>query len=198
MDVVGSANIVVEPVTSVNFQQSLSLPGCSNSMVLLGTGYREKIFTIIGVKVYAVGLYASQAIIELLNTWKGRSASEIQEDPSLFSSFFQDGKTFWDALDGAVSPRIKAPTPVDESALSLFRNTFQGRALKKGTLIFLTWPNPSKMLVCISLDGLPSSVDASIESKNVSSALFDVFLGDAPVSPSLKASVSNGLSMILN
>jgi len=60
-----------------------------------------------------------------------------------------DGKTFWDALDEAVSPRVKAPTPVDDSALSTFRNIFQGRSLKKGTLILLTWLEPSKMLVSL-------------------------------------------------
>lgn len=58
-----------------------------------------------------------------------------------------DGKTFWDALDDAVTPRIKSPTTFDESALSTFRSTFENRALKKGTSIFLTWLNPTKMLV---------------------------------------------------
>ncbi|KAF8408923.1 hypothetical protein HHK36_004999 [Tetracentron sinense] len=211
MAVVGSAEYTEEPATNVKFQMSLGLPGCSSSLSLLGTGYREKVFAIIGVKVYAVGLYAKQSIISKLNAWKGRSAAEIQEDSSLFYSIFQDplekslqivlvrdvdGKTFWDALDDAVSPRIKAPTSVDESALSTFRTIFQGRALKKGTFIFLTWLDPSKMLVCIS-DGLPSTVDSTIESMNVTSALFDVFFGDAPVSPSLKASVANGLAMVL-
>lgn len=179
-----------------------------------------------------------------------------------------DGKTFWDALDDAISPRIKAPTSIDESALSTFRSIFQGRPLKKGTFIFLTWLDPSKMLVslnltysilamsiystrifahlrtifcssyissqhplltphqsigfililevwcgfcyinwfacmycdaqvCVSPNGLPVSVDAEIESKNVTLALFDVFFGNAPVSPSLKDSVGNGLSTLL-
>lgn len=58
-----------------------------------------------------------------------------------------DGKTFWGALDDAISPRIKSPTPDDESALSTFRSIFQGRSLKKGTFIFLTWFDPTKMLV---------------------------------------------------
>ncbi|KAI5338979.1 hypothetical protein L3X38_018251 [Prunus dulcis] len=53
------------------------------------------------------------------------------------------------------------------------------------------------VLVCISADGLPSSVDAAIESENVALALFDVFFGDTPVSPSLKSSVVNGLESVL-
>lgn len=52
-------------------------------------GYREKVFAIIGVKVYAAGLYVNQSILNNLNAWKGRPAAEIQKDPSLFSSMFQ-------------------------------------------------------------------------------------------------------------
>ncbi|KAK9150876.1 hypothetical protein Syun_009185 [Stephania yunnanensis] len=202
----------VEPATSVKFPASLSLPGCSSSLDLLGTGYREKVFAIIGLKVYAVGLYANISVIDKFDAWKGKTATEIQKDSSLFNSIFQaplekslqivlvrdvDGKTFWDALDEAISPRIKSPSSVDESALSIFRNTFQGRPLKKATLIFLTWLDSSKMIVSISPDGMPSAVDATIESVNVTAALFDVFFGDAPVSPSLKSSVSQGLELAL-
>ncbi|EXC11707.1 Chalcone--flavonone isomerase [Morus notabilis] len=207
---VGSAEYAEEPATKVAFQTTLSLPSCSSSLSLLGTGFREKVFAIIGVKVYAVGLYVNPSVFSKLDSWNGRSAAEIQEDSSVFSSIFQaplekslqivlvrdvDGKTFWDALDDAISPRIKSPTPVDETALFTFHSIFQGRPLKKGTFIFLTWLDPSKMLVSVSSDGLiPSSVDATIESEHVASALFDVFFGEAPVSLSLKASVANGLA----
>ncbi|XP_022717411.1 fatty-acid-binding protein 3, chloroplastic [Durio zibethinus] len=209
---VGTADYTEEPTTKVKFQTSLSLPGHSSSLSLLGTGYREKVFAIIGVKVYAAGLYVNQSILSKLDAWKGRSAAQIQDDFSLFKSIFEvplekslqivlvrdvDGKTFWDALDEAISPRIKKPTPVDESALSTFRSIFQGRPLNKGTFIFLIWPDPSKMLVAVSADGLPTRIDATIESANVGSALFDVFFGDAPVSPSLKTSVAGGLAAVL-
>lgn len=209
---VGSAEYTEEPVTKVKFQKSLNLPGYSSPLSLLGTGYREKVFAIIGVKVYAAGLYINQSILSKLNAWKGKGAANIQEDSSLFDTIYQapsekslkivlvrdvDGKTFWDALDDAISPRIRIPTPVDESALSTFRSIFQGRNLMKGTFIFLTWLDPSKMLVSISGDGLPSGVDATIESENVTFALYDVFFGGAPVSPSLKASVATGLATIL-
>ncbi|KAL5804896.1 hypothetical protein ACOSQ3_031696 [Xanthoceras sorbifolium] len=206
---VGSAEYTEEPATSVKFLTSLSLPGCSSPFFLLGTGYREKKFGIIGVKVYAAGLYVNQTILSKLNAWKGRSTADIQADSSLFDSIFRaplekslqivlvrdvDGKTFWNALDDAIAPRMKTPTPIDESALSIFRSIFQERPLKKGTFIFLTWLDPSNMQVCISSNGLPSDADATIESENVTFALYDVFFGDAPVSSSLKASVATGLA----
>ncbi|XP_019454708.1 PREDICTED: fatty-acid-binding protein 3, chloroplastic isoform X1 [Lupinus angustifolius] len=208
-----SAECVVEPATNVKFQKSLSLPGNADSLVLFGTGYREKVFAIIGVKVYAAGLYLNQSIISELNAWKGQSKDKIQGNSSLFKTIYQsslekslqiilvrdvDGKTFWGALNDAISPRIAKPTTVEETALSTLSRTFLSKPLKKGTFIFLTWVDPSKLLVSISSNVVPSSVDATIESANVSSAIFDVFLGDSPISPSLKASVADGLSKVLN
>ncbi|XP_028755354.1 uncharacterized protein LOC114714755 [Neltuma alba] len=207
-----NAEYVEEPATKVKFEASLSLPGCSNSLTLFGTGYREKVFAIIGVKVYAAGLYLNQSITSQLNAWQGQPVDTIQGNSSLFKTIFQspfekslqiilvrdvDGKTFWDALDDAISPRIKAPTPEDAAALSTFRSVFQNRPLKKGTFIFLTWLDTSKLLVFVSFQGLPSAADATIESANVASALFDVFFGDSPVSSTLKASVADGLSKVL-
>ncbi|XP_030552106.1 fatty-acid-binding protein 3, chloroplastic isoform X4 [Rhodamnia argentea] len=192
----GSESYAEEPATGVKFQTSLTLPGCSTSLSLVGTG-----------------LYVNPSISSKLSAWKGKLAADILEDRSLVNSIFHaplekslqivlvrdvDGKTFWDALDDAISSRIKSLTPVDQSALSTFRSIFQGRPLTKGTFIFLTWLESSKMLVSVSSDGLPSGADATIESESVTFALFDVFLGDASVSPSLKASVANGLAAILN
>ncbi|KAG4971681.1 hypothetical protein AAZX31_13G245200 [Glycine max] len=207
-----NAEYVEEPATNVKFQTSLSFPGCSNSLTLFGTGYREKVFAIIGVKVYAAGLYLDQSIALELNAWKGQSKEAIQGNSSLFETIFQssfekslqiilvrdvDGKTFWDALSDAISPRIQQPTTTDETALTTFRGVFLDRPLKKGAIIILTWLNPSGLLVSVSSNGLPSTMDATIESANVASALFNVFLGDSPVSPSLKASVAESLSKVL-
>lgn len=55
----------------------------------LSIGFREKVFAIIGVKVYAAGLYINPSILDMLGAWKGRSASEIQEDPSFFDVIYQ-------------------------------------------------------------------------------------------------------------
>ncbi|GMH24242.1 hypothetical protein Nepgr_026085 [Nepenthes gracilis] len=209
---VGSSNFVEEPATNVKFLKLLNIPGCSSSLSLLGTGYRERVFAIIGVKVYAAALYVNRSIFSELSSWKGQSAAEIQANLFLFQSIYQaplekslqialvrdiDGKTFWAALDEAVSPRVKQPAPTDESALSTFRDIFHGRPLKKGTLVFLTWLHPSKLLVSVSSSGQPARVDATIESMKVTRALFDVFFGDSPVSPSLKASIASGLAAAL-
>lgn len=78
-----------EPATSVKFVKSVNLPDCSSSLSLLGTGYREKVFAIIGVKVYAAGLYVNPSMVNDLSPWKGKSADEIQKDLALFQSMYQ-------------------------------------------------------------------------------------------------------------
>ncbi|XP_071734218.1 fatty-acid-binding protein 3, chloroplastic [Rutidosis leptorrhynchoides] len=208
----GHSECAEEPATKVKFQTSLSLPGCSTTLSLIGTGFREKVFAIIGVKVYAAGLYLNPSILDKLEAWKGRKAAEIQDDSSLFDLIYQDslektlqivlvrdidGKTFWDALDEAISPRIKSPSAIDKTALSKFRGIFQDRPLKKGNSIFLTWVGPSKIMIHFSAEGIPKAVEATIESENVTVSLFDVFFGRTPVSPTLKASISNTLASFL-
>ncbi|KAF3332626.1 fatty-acid-binding protein 3 isoform X1 [Carex littledalei] len=209
---VGSVDSVAEPVTKVKFPKEMTVPGCSKSLILLGTGYREKVFAIIGVKVYAAGFFVDPFIKEHLSPFKGNTDKEISEDSSVFNSIYNacekslniklvrnvDGKTFWDALNDVITPRIEKLTGTDKAALLVFRTTFMDRNLKEGTSIFLTWAEPSNLLISISADGLPSNVDAKIESSNVNSALFDGFFGNSPVSPSLKASVVSGIQAILN
>lgn len=48
------------------------------------SGYMEKVFAIVGVNVYAVGLYVSRSILSGLDAWKG-----IQDDSFLFNPIFQ-------------------------------------------------------------------------------------------------------------
>lgn len=70
-------------------------------MSALFSGYREKVFAIIGVKVYAAGLFMDQSILSGLDAWKGQSSQVIQEDSSLFNTIFQGNcckiymPTFW-------------------------------------------------------------------------------------------------------
>ncbi|KAJ4770271.1 Chalcone-flavonone isomerase family protein [Rhynchospora pubera] len=199
---VESVDYVAEPATKVKFPKEMSVPGCLKSLVLLGAGYREKVFAIIGVKVYAAGFFVNSSIKEHLSSSNGKIEKEISVDSSIFNSIFNgknvDGKTFWDALNDVITPRIKEITGTDEVALSVFRTTFMDRTLKEGTNILLTWVEPSMLLISVSADRLPSNVDAKIESSNVNSALFDGFFGDSPVSPSLKSSVVSGLEALLN
>lgn len=58
-----------------------------------------------------------------------------------------DGKTFVKALDDIIARQIKKPSAEEEQGLSTFQKTFLGRSLKQGTTVYLTWLEPSRLLV---------------------------------------------------
>lgn len=209
---VSTEDFIVEPATNVKFPTSLKVPGGLNSLSLAGTGFREKKIAIISVKVYAAGLYVDATIKSYLAAWSGKLGSQIEEDNLFFNAVFEapvekslqivlarniEGKTFWGALDEALSPRLKTTGDAEQKALDIFREIFQGRSLKQGTTIYLNWLNPSNMLVSISSDGSPSVAVSKIDSLAVAFALFDVYFGSHPVSHPLKKSVAFGLASII-
>lgn len=209
---VGTEDFIVEPATNVKFRTSLKVPGGSSSLSLAGIGFREKKIAIISVKVYAAGLYVDATITSYLVAWSGKLESQIEQDNLFFNAVFEapvekslqivlvrdiDGETFWGALDEALSPRLKTKGAAEQKALEIFRETFQGRSLKRGTTIYLNWLKPSILLVSISSDGSPSVADVTIDSPVVAFALFDVYFGSHPVSLPLKKSVASGLASII-
>lgn len=62
-------------------------------------GYREKVFAIIGVKVYAAGLYVNDSVFSRLDAWRGHSAAAIQQDTSLFNMIFEGKRVMFNCLD---------------------------------------------------------------------------------------------------
>ena len=65
-----------------------AVSGITCSMPII-SGFREKIFENIGVKVNAAGFYVNPSVFSTAQLWKGRSATEILEDSSIFSSIFE-------------------------------------------------------------------------------------------------------------
>ena len=108
-----------------------------------------------------------------------------------------DGKTFVKALDDIIARQIKKPSAEEEQSLSTFQKTFLGRSLKQGTTVYLTWLEPSKLLISIAGNQDPCQVDAEITSATVNYALYDGFLGSSPVSPTLRSSTALLLEAIL-
>ncbi|CAL4888203.1 unnamed protein product [Urochloa decumbens] len=187
---VGDA-FVTEGSTNVKFPRELIVPGYTGSLVILGTGYRDKFF----VKVYAAAFYVDYSLGIDTEQWKEKIGIESFDPNSVFDSIFKapvvkslsiilvrdvDGKTFVNALNDVIARQIKTPNAEEESSLSTFQNTFLGRNLKQGTSIYLTWLEPSRMLISISENQDPSQVDAEIKSATVNYALYDGFFGWYP------------------
>ncbi|TVU32289.1 hypothetical protein EJB05_24013, partial [Eragrostis curvula] len=204
---VGDA-FLIESTTNVKFPRELRIPGHTDPLVILGTGYRDKFF----VKVYAAAFYVDYSLGIDTEQWKQKAGIEIYDSSSVFASIFKapvvkslriilvrdvDGKTFVNALNDVIARQIKKPTAEEESALSTFQSTFLGRNLKQGTSINLTWLEPSRMLISISENQDPVQVGAEIKSATVNYALYDGFFGDSPVSPSLRSSTAQLLEALL-
>lgn len=212
---VGAEQVEIEPTTNVKFPTSILAPGGSSPLSLVGTGYREKSIAFIRVKVYAIGMYFDVNISASLASWKGKRGDELSKDVSFFKAIAEapvekgirivlvrdvDGATFWGALDEAVTARLKAADAgaAGQDALDAFGEVFRGRSLKQGTSIYLTWVQPFKLQVAVSGDSMvPETVEASIVSAALVSSLFDVYLGENPVSPTAKASIASGLESLL-
>ncbi|XP_062218930.1 fatty-acid-binding protein 3, chloroplastic [Phragmites australis] len=199
---------VTESTTNMKFPRELTVPGYMDPLVILGTGYRDKFF----LKVYAAALYVDYSHGIDAVQWKEKTGIESFDASSVFDSIFKapvvkslsiilvrdvDGKTFVNALNDVIARQIKKPTAEEESALSTFQNTFLGRNLKQGTSIYLTWLEPSRMLISISENQDPCQVDAEIKSATVNYALYDGFFGNSPVSPSLRSSCAQLLEALL-
>ncbi|XP_047090676.1 fatty-acid-binding protein 3, chloroplastic-like [Lolium rigidum] len=204
---VGDA-FVIEGTTNVKFSRELMVPGSTEPLIVLGTGYRDKFF----VKVYAAAFYVDYSIGVDTEQWRKKVGIEAFDASTVFDSIFKapvvkclsitlvrdvDGKTFVKALDDVIARQIKKPTAEEESSLSTFRNIFLGRNLKQGTSIYLTWSEPSVMLVSISTNQDASQVDAEIKSASVNYALYDGFFGSSPVSPTLRSSTAQLLEALL-
>lgn len=192
----------------MKFSRELTVPGHAEPLIILGTGYRDKFF----VKVYAAAFYVDISIGLDTEQWRRKVGLDTFDASSGFDSIFKapvvkslsitlvrdvDGKTFVKALDAVIARRIQKPTAEEESSLSTFRNSFLGRNLKQGTRIYLTWLEPSRMLVSVSTDQCPSQIDAEVKSATVSYALYDGFFGSSPVSPTLRSSTAQLLEAIL-
>ncbi|KAF8718698.1 hypothetical protein HU200_024999 [Digitaria exilis] len=204
---VGDA-FVTEGSTNVKFPRELTVPGYTGSLVILGTGYRDKFF----VKEYAAAFYMDYSLSIDTEQWKQKIGMESFDSNSVFDAIFKaqvvkslsinlvrdvDGKTFVNALNDVIARQIKEPNVEEESSLSTFQNIFLGRNLKQGTSIYLTWLEPSRMLISISENQDPCQVDAEIKSATVNYALYNGFFGNSPVSPSLRSSTSKLLEALL-
>nr|5WL6_A Chain A, Engineered Chalcone Isomerase AncR7 [unidentified]5WL6_B Chain B, Engineered Chalcone Isomerase AncR7 [unidentified] len=204
-------------VDGIEFPPTITPPGSSKSLTLLGAGVRGIEIEAIQIKVTAIGVYAEPEVIAShLQKWKGKSASELVEDDGFFKDLVQapveklvkitmikplTGSQYGGAVEENIRDRLKALdkySEAEEEALEEFREFFKTKSFPKGSVIFFHWSSPSTLQISVSTDGsLPEEAEATIENANVAAALLDVFLGKNSVSPSTKASVAEGISALL-
>ncbi len=196
---------VHEPKSKRAFPVQLQAQGSQRPHTLVGTGIRTKTF--LKVQVYAFGLYVDvAAATPALSAWAGHSARELARDESFYRELLQgrfgmtlrlvmtrdvSGEDMAAAFDDALGPRVRRaveefgmPDGEAAGALSEFRSYFNLEELTKETELVFTWLPDGRLLTSVR----GTSV-GEIKSKALSWALFDVYLGEDPISNSAKKTV---------
>lgn len=204
------AQSVNEPGSGVAFPTELNAADGSRH-ALLGTGLRTR--TVLNVKVYAFGIYTDATLARAnLSAWAGRDAAALANDAALYDRLLRmdlpmslrlvmtrnvSGEQMAEAFDGALRPRVQASdarggTSGGLEALDTFRGFFSVDRLTQGAeLVFTCTPNGT-LHTRVNTEAKPA-----IESRALCGALFDVYLGRTPISPSGKRSAVARLPEVL-
>ncbi len=160
---------------------------------LFGVGVRKK-----GpIKVYAVGMYCSDAVRESLSTIsksaeKGKQALSVLLDGAresetsfvLKMNFKVGAEKMASAIAESVAPRHSSLSEVDALKSLIFSGVSEKGAAVKGTVL---------QFDCSPETGIDVSVDGkdqgNIASSNLAKAFCDVYLDDKCVSPALRESI---------
>ena len=197
---------VTEPNTQVKFP--VELQAAAGSQALAGTGVRTR--TMLKVKVYAFGLYVDAAGARMaLAAWRGKSAADLGRDQALYNALLKGGfpmtlrlvmtrdvgaDQMSEAFNEALGPRVaqaeQRGMTGGAEALTRFRGFFTDRLTKGTELVFAREGNTLK----VSIGGKDAG---EIDNGALAWALFDVYLGDKPISPDGKKTVVARLPEIL-
>lgn len=205
------ADSVVNKSTKRAYPVYLTAGDTDQMHTLTGIGVRTK--TMLNVKVYAVGLYIDADAAQVaLAAWAGKEPKELEKDKALFSRMLQmdmgmslrlvmtrnvDGETMADAFDKALAPRVETAAvdmnmPGGSEALAQFRGYFGLDKVTDGSELLFS---------CV--DGtlysrIKGEVAEAIESPALCWALFDVYIGDKPISSGAKKNFGKGMAGVLS
>ncbi len=190
------ASTVSEPSSGVPFPTELEVPGSTAHHVLTGTGIRVKTF--LKVRVYAFGLYVDpDGARATLGAYSDKSAKDLERDQTFYQTILdQDfamtlrlvmtrdvgGEDMADAFDGALRPRVQRADsemgmPGGEQALDQFRGYFSLGEMTKGAEIVFSCSPDGTLTTAVKEELQPA-----IQSPALCWALFDVYLGQHPIS----------------
>ena len=197
---------VNEPRSGVPFPVSLTPPGDTTPHWIMGTGVRQR--TIFRVKIYAFGLYVDpEGARASLSRFARLSASTLERDESFYRHLLDlnfpmtlrlvmtrtiDGNDVAEAFDDALRPRMtRAVTDTNNSrelaVLERFRGYLEVDEVRSGTEIVFSCGPAGRLTTSVGGDERPP-----IDSRVVCRALFDVYLGEDPISNDGKRSIIAG------
>mmetsp|Transcript_24262 Transcript_24262/g.48611 ORF Transcript_24262/g.48611 Transcript_24262/m.48611 type:complete len:231 (-) Transcript_24262:141-833(-) len=177
----------VEKVTGLSFSDTLLT--CGKSLKFVGAGDRKKaIIGPIAVNVYAVGLYVDEAAAKATAAKTPDAAQKLLVD-STFTKALKivmarsvSSQKIGDALVEQIEPRVKGT----DAPLDKFKSFFQDmQQLDKENEIIFTASGDT-----LAVQGPSGSQEFA--SKHLCNAMFDIYLGDDPVSTNGKKSMLDG------
>jgi len=191
---------IVDRESGLAFPVTLTPPGSSTPHQITGTATRER--TILRIKVYAYGLYIDAgAARTVFAAFAGKPAAALERDPMFFHSLLDmrvpmtlrlimardvAGEAIAEAFDDALTPRVGRVTRRQEAsgALERFRSYFNLNELARGTDIVFSCSSDGRLNTTVDTKARPE-----IRSPELCRALFDVYLGDTPISTSGRRSL---------
>ena len=182
-------------------------------LALLGLAIREK--TIFNVNVYSYVVYADSAFVEKdLAAWKGKNAKALGKDSALYTKLLQpngtkelrmrfcrdvDAEDIVEAFEDSLEPRILSRRKAMEGSkadklkdLTTFRGFFSLDELKEGNELRFTWHPDGTLCTVVNGERKPD-----LKSQDLAWAMFDVYLGDDPISKSGKKDLVSRLPGLL-
>jgi len=203
---------VIEPRSGIPFPVSLMPPGGSTPQWIMGTGLRDR--TIFRIKIYAFGLYVDPAGARAaLSSFAGRSQAVLEDDEAFYRRLLElpfamtlrlvmtrtvGGDDLAEAFDDALRPRMaQAIRGPEGAAAAEALETVAGYFDREGEV-----RSGAEIVFACATDGtLTASVDGEPRPRVISvpicRALFDVYLGEHPVSKVGKRSVIAGFPGLL-
>lgn len=200
-----------EPRSGTPFPTSLTPPGSTTPHWIMGVAIRQR--TIFRLKIYAFGLYVDpEGAQAALSPFEGLPASALERDERFYRRLLDldfamtlrlvmtrtvDGVDVAEAFDEALRPRMAraardADSPGELAALERFTESFDVDEVANGTeIVFSCGPRGRLATSVAGTDRAP------IDSRALCRALFDVYLGEDPISAEGKRQIVAGFPGLL-
>jgi len=203
-------SVTVDRQSGIAFPVTITPPGGGALHQLTGTATRER--TIFRVKVYAYGLYVDgQSARAVLPTFVGKPATALEADQTFFRRLLEmqiamtlrlimardvAGEAIGAAFDDALKPRVARLTQSARDrasvALERFRSHFNLNELVRGTEIVFSCGSDGRLNTTVNGQSRPE-----IQSPELCWALFDVYLGEKPISTTGRRQLVTGFPALL-
>ncbi len=188
----------VDIATGAQLHQIETFPGTGFSAECIGAGMRAKpIMGLASVNVYTVALYVESEGIEKGLKGAKSSLSSPLTNVLLNGSFRMVAHLhFVRTIDvDKVADGLSSLEGVAGEPLAAFRKAIiesVGTEMKAGETISLVWLQHSELLVIVR-----GQIATKIKDSKLPAAVFDMYLGEDPVSPPAKRSFEDGLKKML-